>query len=467
MANPWEKVIGPGDKLPSSINQKTYVTPPKKVVLTKVDESQLRAPKGKSYLPYQKEGIRYALARTGSIIGDEMGLGKTIQAIGVMNAKRSSPRDYYRVLVICPKSLQLNWQREIDEWLIPLDNHMVVVCHYEGISKNDVIALGEQWDLLVVDEAHYIKSAKAKRTKEVVALAKHAKRILLLTGTPILNSPIDLFPLLNLVCPDIWPKFDAFAQRYCNAHYAPFITARGYQGLRWDYSGASNLPELKKRLYESCMIRRMKCDVLAELPAKRRQIILLDNPNIHESDVLTDINVDNYNEVIRKLKSDKVQFEKISKTRHEQGLAKVAHVIGHVQDTLQSVEKIILFAHHSDVIAALAQHLAFTGMVCVTGKTPMEERQMAVDVFNDDPNCKIFLASIHAAGVGLNLTAAEMVMFAEPDWSPSMMLQAEDRAHRIGQKNALLIQLLLWDRSLDARICKVLIKKQEIIERTL
>lgn len=466
MANPWEKVIGPGDKFPTSPGQKTFVSTPKKVELLTVKESQLRTPKGKEYLPYQRDGIRYALARTGSIIGDEMGLGKTIQAIGVMNAVRPSPRDYYRALVICPKSLQLNWQRELQEWLIPHDNHMVEVCHYEGISRNASIALHEQWDLLVVDEAHYIKSAKAKRTKEVVALAKYAKRILLLTGTPILNSPIDLYPLLKLVCPDHWPSFEAFAKRYCDAHYMPFITARGYQGLRWDYSGASNLEELKEKLYNTCMIRRMKFDVLKDLPPKRRQIILLDNPN-HEDDIHIDINVDNYNEVIRKLKSDKVRFDAISKTRHDQGLAKVAEVIGHVEDVLKSVEKVILFAHHLDVIEALSRHLAFTGMVCVTGKTPADERQNAVDCFNDDPNCKIFIASIHAAGVGLNLTAAEMVIFAEPDWSPSVMCQAEDRAHRIGQKNSILVQTLVWNHSLDARICKVLVKKQEIIERTL
>jgi SWI/SNF-related matrix-associated actin-dependent regulator 1 of chromatin subfamily A len=399
-----------------------------------------------------------------------MGLGKTVQAIGVFNAEtngQSIPKEY-SALVICPKSLVLNWKRELSEWRVRNSiKHSIKVCHYEALEKNGFTQAGIKWDLVVVDEAHFIKNPKTKRTQAVMALTENCKRLVLLTGTPILNSPIDLWPLLKLVCPEGWPNFWQFAKRYCNARQVSFVSSKGYQGKRWDISGASNLDELREKLYETCLIRRMKTDVMKQLPEKRRQIILLDNPGIEEQNIIPNIDVDNYTDTVKRLRAQKVAFEEISRVRHEQAIAKVSEVLKHVTMVLQNVNKVIIFAHHRDVIEALSRHLVFLGMVCVTGETETEDRQHAVDCFNDDPNCHVFLGSIHAAGTGLNLTAAEMVIFAESDWSPSVMNQAEDRAHRIGQKNSILVQILVWDKTLDARICQVLVKKQEVIGRTL
>ncbi len=457
MPNPWEKVIQYGESVPGQPD----MTPKRNIEIVTVDPSRIVAPKGKVYLPYQHEGIQYALSRQRVLIADEMGLGKTIQAIGVMNTECIDRREY-SVLVICPKSLIPNWMDELAEWRRGISR--VHVCHYEGLRKLDIDPRG--YDLVVVDEAHYIKNPKTQRSKQVTAIAKDAKRLLLLTGTPILNSPIDLFPILELLAPEVWNDYFAYARKYCDAKYVPFITKSGYNGSRWDVSGASNLGELSERLHESCMIRRMKADVLTELPEKRWQVVLLDNSKKGES-FLPELNVENYNAVIKKLRSQKVEFEKISSLRHEQALAKVPEVIQFVEATLASVPKVILFAHHWDVLDKLYTWLQPYGVVRITGETSLEDRGHAVDCFTDDPNCRVFLGSMHAAGVGLNLTVADTVIFAEADWSPSVMNQCADRAHRIKQKNAVNIYILVLDNTLDARIMKVLVKKQSVIERTL
>lgn len=236
---------------------------------------EIPAPDEMAYLPYQRAGIAYAAARAGTLIADEMGLGKTIQVLGLINADAT----INATLVICPKSLTLNWYREARKWLvrattIGLVNGAVppsalVIASYEGAKKHQEALATRSWDLVVVDEAHLIKNQKAQRTKTVHAIAKNAKRRVALTGTPIANRPVELFSILKLVDPGHWdqgPKggFFAFARRYANAHQTRY---------GWDFSGASNLPELQDRLRATCMVRRLKADVLTELPPKRRQVV--------------------------------------------------------------------------------------------------------------------------------------------------------------------------------------------------
>lgn len=443
--NPWERVVGPGQNLPTSHKQE----------IVKVNREYIIPPKGKAFLPYQVDGIAYALSRKRVLIADEMGLGKTIQAIGVMNSYPTNTL----VLIVCPKSLVPNWLAELEEWHWGGCN--VLVCHYEALKKFPP----QPWELVIIDEAHYIKNPKTKRSKEVTAIAARADRLLLLTGTPILNSPVDLFPLLQLLDPGRWDDFFGYCRKYCDAKYVPFVTSKGFQGRRWDASGASNLEELNEELQASCMIRRMKCDVLKELPEKRWQVVVLENGE--KGNHLPGLTVDNYNTVIRKLRSNKVEFQDISAARHTQSLAKVADVIRFVELLVTSKEKLVLFAHHKDVIQRLYDCLKEFGCVRITGDTSAEDRGHAVQCFREDPNCRIFLGSMHAAGVGLNLTVADTVVFAEPDWSPSIMNQCADRVHRINQKNAVNIYILVLDGTLDCRIMKVLVKKQKVIKEVL
>ncbi len=317
-------------------------------------------------------------------------------------------------------------------------------------------------------------------------LVQRANRVLLLTGTPILNKPIEVQPLLAALAPEEFGNFMGFAKRYAAAHQKN-IGRR----LVWDFSGASNLGELQERLRATVMVRRLKKDVLTELPAKRRQVVVMATNGAaaavraeqeawsrHESaieEARADLDLAHaagdkaaYEAAAKRLQlAAKVAFEEISLARHAVAVAKIPHVLEHVDGMLEEgVEKVILFAHHHDVVDALAAHYGDQA-VTLTGQTALEDRQAAVDRFQADPSCKVFIGSITAAGVGLTLTAASHVVFAELDWVPANVSQAEDRAHRIGQHNAVLVQHLVLDGSLDARMAHILVEKQAVADAAL
>jgi SWI/SNF-related matrix-associated actin-dependent regulator 1 of chromatin subfamily A len=431
-----------------------------------------------------------------------MGLGKTIQAIGVINA---SPRPK-KVLVVAPASLKLNWKRELEKWLTypltvgvagnELPDTDIVILNYDVLGKFKDKLMSASWDILIADEAHYAKNPKAQRTINLVGaekkiggkyvkvpgIADKAKRKIFLTGTPILNRPIELWPIVSTLTPGTFPNFISFAKRYANAQ-------EGRYG--WDFSGASNLGELQDKLRATIMVRRMKKDVLTELPTKRRQVIELEPDSKarkvvereqelskkHETELIklrvaaelakTSGSDDDYESAVARLRTaSRVAFDEISKERHDVALAKVPQVIEHLKDVLEQQDKVVVFAHHRDVIDQIMA--AFPGeAVKLTGEDSIDERQKSVDAFQTDPNVKIFVGSIHAAGVGITLTAASHVVFAELDWVPGNITQAEDRLHRIGQTNTVLVQHLVFDESLDAKIVKTLVEKQAVIAEAL
>ncbi len=450
------------------------------------DQTQLPIAEGMSYLPYQEAGIRFALARRGTLIADEMGLGKSSQAIGVLNA---SP-EVTSVVVVCPASLKLNWRNELVKFSsrsaeIQIAGYKktasiaregapvtITITNFEQVSK---LPKDAHYDLLIVDEAHYAKNPKSARTKAVLALGKRCERVLALTGTPILNKPVELFPILQLVAPETWDKggtykgvtkadgegngFFPFALRYCNAHKE--MVARGK--MAWNFGGKSNLEELQERLRSTCMVRRLKADVLRDLPAKRRQVVTIGNGCDDEADY-GDIG-DDYETAIRRTKS--VAFDKISATRHVQALQKLPAALEHIQNALESVAKIVVFAHHLDVIAGLTEGLRDFGVVSVKGDDAIEDRLSAVERFQTDPACRVFVGSLKAAGVGLTLTAASHVIFVELSWVPADMTQGEDRCHRIGQLNSVLVEHLVLEGSLDEKMARFITEKQDIADMAL
>jgi SWI/SNF-related matrix-associated actin-dependent regulator 1 of chromatin subfamily A len=447
-------------------------------------------PDGLDYMPFQKAGIRYALDRDGVLIGDEMGLGKTIQAIGIINADLAVDS----ALVICPKSLKLNWYRELTKWLTkPLtvgiaDGHwpstQIVIVNYEALGKFFELATERTWSVCVVDEAHYIKNKKSQRSINVKAIARKARRNVRMTGTPIVNRPIELY---NIICDlhPAWANWWQYAKKYCNA------IDSGY-GL--DVSGNANLDELQKKLRETVMVRRLKKDVLTELPKKIRQIIEVECDETGEraavraeSDFearsearLADLRAavelskaesdEAYQAAVERLReASTAEFTEMSKLRHETALVKVPAVLEHVRTILEddADQKIFLAAHHHDVIEQLGQGLLDFYPVTLTGETKLEDRQKAVDRFQTDPACRVFIGSITAAGVGITLTAANLVIFAELDWVPGNVTQCEDRCHRIGQTMPVLVQHIVLKDSIDARMANVLVSKQAVIDQAL
>ena len=468
-------------------------------------------PESLDYRPFQRAGIKYALSRPGTLIGDEMGLGKTIQAIGVINSDESIKT----VLVICPATLKLNWLTECKKWLtrpmkiaigdgktcpMPELGYNIVIINYDVCDRWGCLS-SIVWDLIVLDECHRLshhdiertvaiyggksKAMKKKEKKEGITLP-YKKEIkarirLALTGTPICNRPNELYPTLAYLVPEWKTKWKYFMSRYC-----------GYVQTRYgcDVSGASNLEELQEVLRISCMIRRLKSQVLTELPPKTRQIVLLDPDSASNSAIRRELeaskkaeatyerlkaqvelakatNDTQYKDAVEALKSAmSADFAELSTLRHETALAKVPAVIDYLKERFEEVDKIVVFCHHKDVIAKICA--AFPGeSVHITGSDSLESRQQAVDSFQNNPKTKLFVGSITAAGVGITLTAASIVIFVELDWVPGNITQAEDRCHRIGQKDSVTVQHLLYDNSLDSKMAKTLIEKQEIIEKTL
>jgi SNF2 family DNA or RNA helicase len=479
------------------------------------------SPEDIDYFPFQKAGIEYALRRKNTFIGDQMGLGKTIQALGIINA---TP-DAKRAIVICPASLRLNWAREAQRWLVKdweilvihkndelldlpddffeSDKRIMVMINYDklGGEKNEEslgILLKQRWDFLIADEIHYCKSDKTLRSKAVLGvyartghlvypgLVHSADKLVFLSGTPISNRPKELFPLLRALDPeDLGSSFMRFAFRYCS----PYQTKWG-----WNFDGASKLDELQNRLRGRVLIRRLKEDVLKELPPKRRQIIEL-APNgaqhlitkqaaaflqheeaLEQLELLEDMaevmgDKDEFLEATKRLESArKIAFEDMARERRELAVAKIPAVAEHVINILESSDsKVLVFAHHHDVIGGLEEafNKAQYTHVTVTGKTSLKKRQRNVDAFQEDPSIRIFIGNIQAAGVGLTLTAADTVVFAEMDWVPANCLQAEDRAHRIGQENSVLVQYLVFDGSVDSKMAKTMVHKMKVIEQAL
>ena len=464
-----------------------------------VDASMIPIPAGESYLPYQAAGIFKAAGMPSVLLGDEMGLGKTIQFIGVIN----SCTDIRRVLVICPASLRVNIVREFNRFStrdltigIATTSHWpatdVVVTNYDIADKIKARLHAEEWDLVVCDEAHKMKNPTAKRTVAICGTEPkrgkptlpgvRGRRKIAMTGTPIVNRPMEVFTVLRWLDPETWPRFFPFGMRYCAGHQGRF---------GWDFSGNSRLDELQEKLRSTIMIRRLKKDVLTELPAKRRQVIAIPPDGIEDvvkaeidaydareaglAALRADVelakasdNPQDYKDAVARLsEAARVAFQEMSRRRHDTAVAKVPVVLNHITDLLESVDKVVVMAHHHDVIHALEAGLGAYNPVCLTGETPMTARQANVDRFQTDAACRVFIGSVTAAGVGITLTASSHVVFAELDWVPGNMTQAEDRCHRIGQRDAVFVQHVVLDGSLDARMAKVLVEKQNVLDKAL
>jgi superfamily II DNA or RNA helicase len=450
-------------------------------------------PNGLEYLPYQRAGIAYAIGHKDTLIADEMGLGKTIQGIGAINADQLARR----VLIICPATLKLNWKKEFAKWdtknlscdvvttktkqFPALD---VVIINYELMKKWQKELRAYEWDVMIVDEAHYVKNPttiraqeifgrKRARTKEIRDDATgevttetrlplepiQARRRLFLTGTPIVNKPIELWPLIEALDPQgIGRNRMKYAKRYCGAFY---------NGFGWDFNGASNLDELQDILRSKFMVRRLKKDVLKELPAKVRQVLVLEaGPKLKELLEKEKQAYEDYSKYLKEGEFETPDFGEMSKMREQVAVAKIPFIIDHVKAALEETDKICVFVNHHSVVDALSA--AFSGCsVSIDGRTALEDRQLATERFQGDSNVRVFIGTIRAAGVGITLTASSTVIFGELDWVPGNVSQAEDRCHRIGQTDTVFVRHLVLEGSLDERMAQIIVDKQEVIDKAL
>ena len=446
--------------------------------------------------PYQARGVQEIIMRlhqySCALLADEQGLGKTIQIAKVIEDINKIEKDK-KFLIICPASLKLNWVKELKEWCKGLPNECcwrfgepvyyfpygekiqvitsskdwidknarIVIVNYDLLTKEHIQSqlLKGKFYLCVCDEAHYLKNAKAARTKAAAKIMKAINYNIALTGTPILNKPLELYSLLKCIkATDILKPYDTFrpfAFRYCNA----------YDGMwGFDASGHSNLEELNFRLRSTIMVRREKKEVLSQLPEKSYQIIPLEAGKKAKEICanLSKLNLDQLKE-----KPELGSVGEIAKLRHELALTKLNDSISHIKDLMEDKQKIVVFAHHKAVIEELAEALKEFCPVVFDGSTSMTNKNKAVESFQNDAACRVFIGQIQSAGVGITLTAADTVVFVESSWVPGEVEQAVDRCHRIGQKNNVLAQFLTVSGSVDEIMLHSIVKKKNVINRVM
>jgi SWI/SNF-related matrix-associated actin-dependent regulator 1 of chromatin subfamily A len=417
-------------------------------------------------LSHQKEAIQKLVENKKFILADDMGLGKTTSTI--IAALESGSK---KVLIICPATLKINWKREIENYSDKSvyiaegknfsTEHDFVIINYDIIKnfhdtkkKGESQILDANFDLVVVDEAHYIKNATAQRTKLINDIVKKVDRIWLLTGTPMTSRPIDYFNLLSLIDSPVAKNWMAYAIRYC----------QGYQfnvGGRkvWNVMGASNLEELRDRTL-GLTLRRLKEDVL-DLPDKIITPVYLRLKSKLYEEVMGDY-YNWYEGNPEESKSLTVQFTKLTKVRQIIADEKIAQTIELAENIIEQNKKVIIFCNFTDSLNKIVEHFG-KAAVKVDGSMSKHERQHSVDSFQESDKIKVFVGNIKAAGVGLTLTAAEAVIMNDLSFLPSDHAQAEDRAYRYGQKNNVLVYYPIFENTIEGIIYDILNNKKQVI----
>ena len=417
-------------------------------------------------LEHQKESIQKLVENKKFILADDMGLGKTTSTI--IAALEAGSK---KVLIICPATLKINWKREIENYSdksvyiaegknfstdadFVIINYDIIKNFHDTKKKGESQILDANFDLVVVDEAHYIKNATAQRTKLINDLVKKVDRLWLLTGTPMTSRPIDYFNLLSLIESPVAKNWMAYAIRYC----------QGYQfnvGGRkvWNVMGASNLEELRDRT-AGLTLRRLKENVL-DLPDKIITPVYLRLKSKMYEEIMGEY-YDWYDKNPEESKSLTVQFTKLTKIRQVIADEKVSQTIELAENIVEQGKKVIIFCNFTDSLNKICEHFGKSA-VKINGSMSKPERQHSVDSFQENDKIKILVGNIKAAGVGITLTAAEAVIMNDLSFLPSDHAQAEDRAYRYGQKNNVLVYYPIFENTIEGIIYDILNNKKQVI----
>ena len=448
---------------------------------------KLTVPHGLKLEPYdyQKEGIAYALQHKRCIFGDQPGLGKTLQAIGTVTIAKAYP-----CLVVCPAALKINWQREFIKFAgkqaIILDDrnkanwHLffeqkkstgealcdIYITNYESIKKFFVLKVRDDarftmrsitfdprislFKSVVIDESHKCKSTKTQQSKFLEGICKGKEYVLELTGTPVVNNNTDLIQQLKIMGRlEDFGGYKNFVERYCDGP-----------------KQSSNVKELNWRLSMTCFFRREKAKVLTQLPDKSRQYIEVDITNRREYDK-AEQDLIQYLRTYKNADDEKIQKALRGEVMVKMGILKSISARGKIKvfsefihDVIDGGEKLIVFAYLKEVVMELKKN--FPKAVTVTGEDNAAQKQRAVDRFQNDPECKLIILNYKSGGTGLTLTASSRVAFIEFPWTFSDCEQAEDRAHRNGQKNNVNCYYYLGKDTIDRYMYDVIQTKKNI-----
>lgn len=442
---------------------------------------------------YQLEGVQYAVEKKRCILGDQPGLGKTLQAIcTVVKAHREAViyGESFPTLVVCPAALKVNWLREFKKFAGPnaiiLDDSNrqtwhsfydckkadgsplceVFITNYESLKKFFVKRVSEGGKLtmkgilfdervnlfksVIIDESHKCKSGKTQQGKFVEGICKGKRFVLALTGTPVVNNNTDLIQQLKILGRlEDFGGYSRFVERYCDGP-----------------KQASNVKELNWRLWNCCFFRREKSKVLTQLPDKTRQYLQIDITNMKEYQS-AESDIVKYLKQYKNASDAQVQRSMNGAVMVKMGLlkqisarGKIKAVSEFIHDVIDGGEKLIVFGYLKEVIAELKKE--FPNAVTVTGSDNISQKQFAVDSFQNNPDCKLIILNYKSGGTGLTLTASSRVAFIEFPWTFSDCEQAEDRAHRNGQKNNVNCYYFLGKDTIDKYMYDVIQTKKNI-----
>ena len=453
-------------------------------------------PEGLTPRPYQVKGVEYVESRNGrALIADEMGLGKTIQALCWLH-RHPEARP---AIVVCPASLKANWIKETNKWLpnepvysltgrwtktkkTPTDgiiviNYDIIPNKYEKVKDEytgkikSVEQRNTGWgDQLVkmnpqsitFDEIQYIKNLKSNRGKACTRLAKKIPNVMGLSGTPIENRPVEFFNPIKIINPTIFPSYWKYAQEFCGAKH---------NGFGWDFSGATNTKELYEKLSRTIMVRRLKKDVLPELPPKNRMVVTVDINNrkqydIAAGDILAYIKETSGQEAADKA-AEAEQLVAIEKLKQLSIEGKIDSCIEWIERYLEMNDKLVVFCVHTKILEKLMEHFKDIA-VSIYGKTSLKKREANKDAFQENPNVRLLIGNVKAAGVGLTLTAAAATVTIELGWKPAEHIQAEDRVHRIGQEaDSVFAYYLIAKGTIEESIATLLDSKMKVLGQVL
>ena len=424
-------------------------------------------------MDHQKVAVEKLLANDKFILADDMGLGKTTSAVIA-----SIEADVKKVLIVCPASLKINWKREIAnysdkkvlivegrKWGSTFDYYIInydIIKNYHTTDKSEdsddyKLLVNEKFDLAIVDEAHYISNATANRTRLLNDVLEQIPRVWLLTGTPMTSRPINYFNLLKIVESPLTLNWQSYVRRYC----------KGYQfnvGARkvWNTSGASNLDELRERT-KNLVLRRMKTDIL-DLPEK-----IVTPVFVELTSKMYDEELEDFTRITNDKKEDEtitVTLNSLMKIRQLIAYEKIPYTCELIDRCLEQGKKVIVLTNFTMSLDMLHEKYK-KNSVTLDGRMSKDKRQENVDRFQTDDKIKVFIGNIKAAGVGITLTAAEVVIMNDLSFVPADHAQGEDRAYRYGQKNSVLVYYPVFENTVEKIIYNILQKKKNVIDQVM
>jgi SWI/SNF-related matrix-associated actin-dependent regulator 1 of chromatin subfamily A len=421
-------------------------------------------------MEHQKEAIEKLVKNKKFILADDMGLGKTTSTI--IAALETGAK---KVLIVCPASLKINWQREIANYSDRTvyiaegkkfsDEHDFVIVNYDILKnfhdtkekdKSEIMKIN--FDLVIMDEAHMISNPQAQRTKIANDIASKSNRVWLLSGTPMTSRPMNYYNLLNLVDSPVAMNWMAYAKRYCNG----FQFSVGKRKV-WNVTGASNLDELRERT-STHILRRLKEDVL-DLPEKIITPVYLRLKSKDYEELMGEY-FNWYDQNPEESSSLTIQFSKLMKVRKVIAQEKINNTIELAENIIEQGKKVIIFTNFTDTLNQIYNHFGKSA-VYLDGSCSKFHRQNAVDEFQTNDKIKVFVGNLKAAGVGITLTSAEAVIMNDLSFVPAEHSQAEDRSHRIGQKNSTSVYYPLFENSIEGAIYDILNRKKKIISTVM